>query len=79
MRLSVCPLDLDEANALVRSWHRHHAPVVGHKFSLGAVHGGEFVGAIIVGRPAEKTRSCQEYQQTEQEYHDSTPTPDTHP
>lgn len=67
--LAVCPLDLDEANALVRSWHRHHAPVVGHKFSLGAVmydktdtnadsvrYIGQIVGAVIVGRPVSRMR-----------------------
>ena len=56
MRLTACPLDLDEANALVRSWHRHHTPVVGHKFSLGAVSNGEIVGAVIVGRPVSRMR-----------------------
>lgn len=65
MGLKVCPLDLDEANALVRSWHRHHTPVVGHKFSLGAVSdktdsNGDtvrhIVGAVIVGRPVSRMR-----------------------
>lgn len=57
MRLTVCPLDLDEANALVRTLHRHHAPVAGHKFSLGAVNAaGEICGAVIVGRPVSRMR-----------------------
>ena len=51
-RLRVVPIDLVEANQLVSQWHRHHKPVVGHRFSIGAVTaGGEFVGAVIVGRP----------------------------
>ena len=31
-------------------WHRHHKPVVGHRFSIG-VENGEIRGACIVGRP----------------------------
>lgn len=27
-RLTVVPLELDEANAIVGRWHRHHSPVV---------------------------------------------------
>ena len=51
-KLQIVPLDLAEANELVRRWHRHHKPVVGHKFSIGIV-GDELnvVGACIVGRP----------------------------
>lgn len=45
------PLTLAEANALVARWHRHHKPVVGHRFSIGAERDGEMVGAVIVGRP----------------------------
>jgi hypothetical protein len=50
-RIEIVPLDLREANALVEQWHRHHRPVVGHKFSLGAAVDGQVVGAAIVGRP----------------------------
>ena len=46
MMLQVVPLTLDEANALVATLHRHHAPVVGHKFSIGAADGDKIVGAI---------------------------------
>ncbi len=35
-RLVCLPLTLGEANAFVVRHHRHHGPVVGHKFSLGA-------------------------------------------
>jgi len=50
--MTVLPLSLEEANILVINWHRHHRPVVGHKFSLGVVDDAEvFHGAAIVGRP----------------------------
>jgi hypothetical protein len=50
-RLAVVPMDLDSANDFVRIHHRHHRPVVGHKFSLGAMHGETLVGVSIIGRP----------------------------
>jgi hypothetical protein len=51
-RLVIVPLALAEANEFVRRHHRHHPPVVGHKFSLGvADESGEVRGAAIVGRP----------------------------
>jgi hypothetical protein len=50
--LRIIPLELNEANELVAKWHRHHKPVVGHRFSIGVVTGeGDVVGAAIVGRP----------------------------
>lgn len=52
MSLRVVPLTLNEANAAVALWHRHHKPVVGHRFSVGAVtKNNTLVGAAIVGRP----------------------------
>lgn len=51
MSLELVPLKLAEANELVRRWHRHHKPVVGHRFSIGVAEDGEMVGAAIVGRP----------------------------
>ena len=54
MSLSIVPLSLSEANALVETLHRHHAPVVGHKFSIGAADGKKIVGAAIVGRPVSR-------------------------
>lgn len=56
MKLSLIPLDLDEANAFVAQHHRHHKPVVGHKFSLGAAMGDDVVGVCIVGRPVARRR-----------------------
>lgn len=49
--LSAVPLSLSDANEAVARWHRHHKPVIGHKFSIGAIQNGELVGAAIIGRP----------------------------
>ena len=54
--LSLIPIQLAEANAFVKRVHRHHGPVVGHKFSLGAVKNGEIIGVAIVGRPTARRR-----------------------
>jgi hypothetical protein len=51
MRLRAVPLTLAQANALVAQLHRHHKPVRGHRFSIGAKRGDQMVGAVIVGRP----------------------------
>jgi hypothetical protein len=45
-----------EANEFVSRLHRHHKPVVGHLFSLGAVLGDQLVGVAIVGRPVARMR-----------------------
>ena len=51
-RLSIVPIPLDEANAFVAQHHRHHVPVVGHRYSLGvADETGAVRGVAIVGRP----------------------------
>ncbi|WP_042700746.1 XF1762 family protein [Azospirillum sp. B506] len=55
-KLSLCPISLDEANAFVARLHRHHEPVQGHKFSLGAMLGRELMGVAIVGRPVSRIR-----------------------
>ena len=55
-KLTTVPLDLDEANAFVTQVHRHHGPVVGHKFSIGAALGDKIVGVAIVGRPVARYR-----------------------
>ena len=49
--IEVCPITLKEANAFVEQYHRHHKPVVGHKFSIGCTDGEKIVGVAIVGRP----------------------------
>lgn len=55
-RLATVPLGLDEANAFVSAHHRHHGPVVGYKFAIGAVRGDAIVGVAIVGRPVARMR-----------------------
>jgi len=55
-RLKLRKVELSEANDFVRALHRHHRPVVGHKFSLGAVSDGTLVGVAIVGRPVSRMR-----------------------
>lgn len=49
-------IELAEANAFVREHHRHHKPVVGHLFSIGAAIGDKIVGVVIVGRPVARMR-----------------------
>ena len=54
--LLTVPIALAEANAFVAEHHRHHKPVVGHKFSIGAAMGEKIVGVVIVGRPVARMR-----------------------
>lgn len=66
--MKVVPLTLKQANDFVAEHHRHHKPVVGHRFSLGAELDQKLCGVVIVGRPvarmteqyrtAEVTRLC---------------------
>ena len=56
MKLAHVRIDLAEANAFVTEHHRHHKPVVGHLFSLGAILGDKIVGVAIVGRPVSRHR-----------------------
>lgn len=55
-------LKLREANAFVAAHHRHHKPVVGHIFSIGAAFdfgdrgAPKLVGVAIVGRPVARGR-----------------------
>jgi hypothetical protein len=49
LRLAQC--ELADANAFVAQVHRHHKPVQGHRFSLGATVDGKLVGVAVVGRP----------------------------
>lgn len=55
IKLSLVPLTLEDANAYVARFHRHHGEVRGHKFSLGACR-DEIVGVCIVGRPVSRVR-----------------------
>lgn len=56
MKLRAVPMDLEGANEFVRRHHRHHTPVVGHKFSIGAAMGDQLVGVAIIGRPVSRHR-----------------------
>lgn len=51
--MEVVPVSLRDANAFVALLHRHHKPVVGHKFSL-AVSDEKIRGVAIVGRPVSR-------------------------
>lgn len=56
MKLTHVRIDLAEANAFVTAHHRHHKPVVGHLFSIGAALGDNIVGVAIIGRPVSRHR-----------------------
>jgi hypothetical protein len=56
MKLQHGRVTIDEANAFVTESHRHHPPVVGHLFSIGAFDGIKLVGVVIVGRPVARLR-----------------------
>ena len=49
--MKIVPLTLKQANEAVSRLHRHHKPVVGHRFSIGVEKDGVLVGAAIIGRP----------------------------
>lgn len=52
-------MELRDANEFVQRLHRHHKPVVGHRFSIGArKFDGDVAGVAIVGRPVAR-RVCQ--------------------
>jgi hypothetical protein len=54
-KLEIFPCALAEANDFVKRHHRHHNPVVGHKFSLAVVdEKNEVRGVAIVGRPVSR-------------------------
>ena len=51
-KLTVVPLTLASANAGIARWHRHHKPVVGHRFSIGVLDEvGVLRGVLCAGRP----------------------------
>jgi len=56
LKLRHVRIKLPEANAFVAAHHRHHKPVIGHLFSIGAVLGEQLVGVAIVGRPVARMR-----------------------
>ena len=55
LQFKVMPLTLKQANEFVGKWHRHHKPVQGHRFSIGAIDEQTIIrGACIVGRPVSR-------------------------
>lgn len=52
--LELIPVSLAQANDFVLNNHRHHKPVVGHKFSIGCALDGRLAGVAIVGRPVSR-------------------------
>lgn len=52
--LRLTPTTLAEANTFVAMHHRHHKPVVGHKFSIAVSNKDDVVGVCIVGRPVSR-------------------------
>lgn len=55
MTLRAVPVTLARANAFVARAHRHHPPVVGHRFSVGAMAPHGLCGVAIVGHPIART------------------------
>ena len=51
MTLRLVTVTLKQANDFVAKHHRHHKPVHGHKFSIGAIRDDELIGVAIAGRP----------------------------
>ena len=63
MALEAMPLTRDQANAHIRAHHRHHGPVSGHRFIVGATRKGELVGVAVAGRP--RARLIDQYRHVE--------------
>ncbi|WP_368732475.1 XF1762 family protein [Microbacterium sp. ZXX196] len=56
-RLVIRTISLRDANAFIDAVHRHHKPVVGHKFSLSVIDAeGKVRGVATVGRPVARHR-----------------------
>jgi hypothetical protein len=61
--LIIRPCELKDANAFIARLHRHHKPVVGHRFSIAVWTATMLVGVVIVGRPVARMtnqRTCVE-------------------
>ena len=52
--MNLCPISLAEANEFVNNHHRHHNPVIGHKFSVAVTVGDDVCGVAIVSRPVSR-------------------------
>jgi len=63
-KLRTFPATLKQANEMVLQLHRHHKPVVGHRFSIGCEDiNGTIHGMAIVGRPV--AREIEQYRTAE--------------
>lgn len=51
LSLHVRPIELKQANAFIAEHHRHHKPVVGHRFSIACELNDVLVGVAVCGRP----------------------------
>lgn len=49
--MEIIPIPLWQANNFVKKYHRHSCPVVGNKFSVGALKDNILIGVGIAGRP----------------------------
>ena len=49
--LRIIPITLSQANEFVKLHHRHHAPTIGHRWSIGVANESGLVGVAICGRP----------------------------
>lgn len=51
-RFTIRACELKDANRFIAAHHRHHKPVVGHRFSIGLwLQDAVLVGVVCVGRP----------------------------
>lgn len=58
--LRIVPCTLAQANEFVCKFHRHHAPTVGHRWSVGVEGPAGLCGVSICGRPV--ARALPQYQ-----------------
>lgn len=49
--LQLVPVTWSDAILFLKSWHRHHPEIVGHKFCIGVAAGEVLIGVAFVGRP----------------------------
>jgi hypothetical protein len=53
--MKIRPIELRDANAFVEKLHRHHKPVVGHRFSIQVIDELNQTRAVcIIGRPVSR-------------------------
>lgn len=50
--IRLIPITLKRAQEVVREWHSHHDPMIGHMWSTGVIDDrDELLGVVVVGRP----------------------------